>query len=213
MKIIIAGGGALGSKLAELCSKEKHDIVVVEKDEKIAEQLGEQLDALVLKGDATDRKILKDAGIEDAGALVAMTSDDKTNLMVCEVAKDFKVNKIVSRVNDTGSEELFMKLGITASINTTTSAVFAFKKALEKSGERVIGLVAGEKVEIFEKVVNKDSKINGKKISDIQNKFVVGAAYRNGDLIEITPETVLQEGDVIVVCVPVEEVKKVGSLF
>ncbi len=213
MKIIIAGGGALGTKLAELCVKEKHDIVVVEKDEKKAEELGENLDALVLKGDSSNRKILIDADIEQADALVAMTSDDKTNLMVCEVAKDFKVPKIVARVNETDSEEVFMKLGITASINTTTSVIFSFKKALERSGERLIGLVAGEKVEIFEKIVSKQAKINGMKISELRNNFVIGAGYRNGELLKIRPETKIREGDVLIVCVPVEEVKKINNLF
>ena len=213
MKIIIAGGGALGTKLAELCVKEKHDVVLVEKDERIAESLGERLDALVLKGDASDRKILMDGDIEHADALVTMTSDDKTNLMVCEVAKDFKVAKIVARVNDTSSEEIFMKLGITASINTTTSVVFAFKKALEKSGERLVGIVAGEKVEIFEKIISKNSKISGKKVSELQERFVIGAAYRNGELITIKPESVLKEGDVLVVCIPVENIKDVSALF
>ena len=93
---------------------------------------------MVLKGDASERKILMDGDVEHADALVAMTSDDKTNLMICEVAKDFKVPKIISRVNSTDSEEVFMKLGITASINTTTSVVYAFKKALEKpEGKRI----------------------------------------------------------------------------
>jgi trk system potassium uptake protein TrkA len=213
LKIIIAGGGGLGTKLAELCIKEKHDVVIVEKEDKVAEDLGEKLDALVLKGDASERKLLNDADIEHADALVAVTSDDKTNLMICEVAKDYKVPKIVARVNDTESEEVFMKLGITASINTTTSVVFAFKKALEKSGERLIGLVAGEKIEIFEKIVSDKSKINGKKIGDIQNNFIIGASYRNGQLIKVKPETLVREGDVLVVCVPVEDVKRVNALF
>jgi trk system potassium uptake protein TrkA len=213
LKIIIAGGGGLGSKLAELCIKEKHDVVLVEKEEKVAETLGEKLDALVLKGDASERKLLMDADIEHTDALVAVTSDDKTNLMICEVAKDFKVPKIVARVNETESDEVFLKLGITASINTTTAVVFAFKKALEKAGERLVGLVAGEKIEIFEKVVSNKSKINGKSIMDVQNSFVIGAAYRNGELIKLKPETKLREGDVLVVCVPIEEIKKVNSLF
>ncbi|RLI96128.1 MAG: hypothetical protein DRO99_05000, partial [Candidatus Aenigmatarchaeota archaeon] len=151
--------------------------------------------------------------IENTDAFVAMTGDDKTNLMICEVAKDFKVPKIVARVNETASEEVFMKLGITASINTTTSVVFDFKKAIEESGERLIGIVAGEKVEVFEKVVSAKSKLNNKKISDIQEDFVIGAAYRNGELIKIKPNTKLQEGDVLVICAPIEGVKKISSLF
>jgi Trk K+ transport system NAD-binding subunit len=88
-----------------------------------------------------------------------------------------------------------------------------FKKALEKAGERLIGIVAGEKVEIFEKVVDDHSKINGKNIGDLQYNFIIGAAYRNGELIKITNETRIEEGDVLVICVPVEEVKKISALF
>ncbi|UCD07534.1 MAG: TrkA family potassium uptake protein [Candidatus Aenigmatarchaeota archaeon] len=213
MKIIIAGGGQLGTKLAELCAKEKHDVVVVEKEEKVAENLGEKLDALILRGDATDRKILKDGNIEHCDALVALTGDDKTNLMICEVAKDFKVPTIVARVNDTSSEEIFMKLGITASINTTTSAVFAFKKAIEKPGERLISLVAGEKAEIFEKVVSNNSQLINRTLNEVVNEFIICAIYRSGDLVKPKPNTKIQEGDIIVICAPVESVKKVRGLF
>jgi len=213
LKILIAGGGQIGTKLAELCSKEKHDVVLVEKEEKVAENLGEKLDALILRGDATDRKILKDGDIEHCDALVALTGDDKTNLMICEIAKDFKVPTIVARVNDTSSEEIFMKLGITASINTTTSAVFAFKKAIEKPGERLVSLVAGEKAEIFEKVVSKKCKLINKTLGEIVEDFVICAIYRNGELVKAKPNTKILEGDVLVICVPVERVKSVSELF
>ncbi len=213
MKIMITGGGQLGTKLAELCAKEKHDVVVVEKEEKVAEKLGEKLDALILHGDATDRKILKDGDIEHCNALVALTGDDKTNLMICEVAKDFKVPTIVARVNDTSSEEIFMKLGITASINTTTSAVFAFKKAIEKPGERLVSLVAGEKAEIFEKVVSKRCKVTNKTLGEIVDDFIICAIYRNGELVKAKSDTKILEGDVLVICAPVESMKRVSGLF
>lgn len=213
MKIMITGGGQLGTKLAELCAKEKHDVVVVEKEEKVAEKLGEKLDALILHGDATDRKILKDGDIEHCNALVALTGDDKTNLMICEVAKDFKVPTIVARVNDTSSEEIFMKLGITASINTTTSAVFAFKKAIEKPGERLVSLVAGEKAEIFEKVVSKRCKVTNKTLGEIVDDFIICAIYRNGELVKAKSDAKILEGDVLVICAPVESMKRVSGLF
>ncbi len=213
MRIIIAGGGNIGEKLAELCSKEKHDVVVIEKEEKIAEKLSESIDALVLCGDASDRKILKDADIEHSDAIVAMTGDDKTNLMVCEVAKSYNIPIVVARVNDTESESVFMKLGITAAINTTTSVIFAFKKALEKPGEKIISLVAGEKAEILDKVVSKKSVITGKKVEDISNKFIVAAIYRNGEFMRPKNNTQIREGDILTICVPVEDVKGVEKLF
>ena len=213
LKIIITGGGQLGTKLAELCAKEKHDVVVVEKEEKVAENLGEKLDALILHGDASDRKILKDGDIEHCDALVALTGDDKTNLMICEVAKDFKVPVIVARVNDTSSEGIFMKLGITASINTTTSAVFAFKKAVEKPGERLVSLVAGEKAEVFEKIVSNKCRLINRTVGEIADDFVICAIYRNGELVKPKSNAKILEGDVLVICAPVDIVKRVSGLF
>ncbi|MCK4532001.1 MAG: NAD-binding protein, partial [Candidatus Aenigmarchaeota archaeon] len=58
MKVIVVGGGRIGEALSRLLIKEKHDVVVVEKDEKLAEELAEKLDALVLHGDGTDKNIL-----------------------------------------------------------------------------------------------------------------------------------------------------------
>ncbi|RLJ08403.1 MAG: hypothetical protein DRP16_01445 [Candidatus Aenigmatarchaeota archaeon] len=110
MRIMIVGGGSVGGRLAEILVKEKNEVVVIEKEEKIAEALGERLDALVLYGDATDRKILKDGNIEKCGAFFALTADDKTNLMVCEVAKSFKVPVIVARVNDISNEPFLWSL-------------------------------------------------------------------------------------------------------
>ena len=213
MRVVIAGAGKLGTELAEILIKEKKDIVIIEKSGKIAEELGEKLDALVLNGDASNRRIIKDADAEHCDAIVAMTGDDKTNLMICEIAKSFKIPTIVSRVNDSSNEPVFIKLGITANINTTTAAIIAFKRALEKPGKRLVNLVAGEKAEIFEMLVEKDSKIIGEKIGDISKDFVVAAIYRNGELIMPGPEKKIQDGDVIVICVPVEKVKKIESLF
>ena len=212
-RVIIGGGGKIGTKLAEILIKEKHDIVLVEKDQNRAEELGEKLDALILHGDASERKILKDGGIEHCDAVVAVTGDDKTNLMVCEIAKSFKVPIIISRVNDSESESIFIKLGITAAINTTTSAILNFKKALESPGQRMVNMVAGEKAEVFEMVVPKGAKVIDRTVGDVAKKFVIAAIYRNGDLIDVRPGSTIQEGDVLVICTPVVEVKNVQKLF
>lgn len=214
MKIIIVGGGKLGYELAEMLVKEKHDVVVVEKNESRAEYLGENLDALVLHGDGTDRKVLKDGNIKKSNALIAMTDDDKTNLLVCEIAKDFKVSKIVSRVVDSSNDPIFSKLGITASINTTVSAILAFKRVLEKPGKKLVNLVAGEKAEVFERSVDSKSGIVNKKVGEFsKERFTIAAIFRNGELVKVSPKEVIQQGDTLIIVAPVEEVQKVDKLF
>lgn len=212
MHVVIVGGGNIGTKLAELFIKERHDVVTIEKDEKIAGRLGEKLDAIVLKGDASDRKILKDADLDHANALLVVTGDDKTNLMICEVAKSFKVLKIVARINDSSNEPIFMKLGITANINTTMPAILAFRKSLEDPGKHLIKLIAGEKAAVFDRIVSKSSKIVNKKMDEIKNLNVVGI-YRNGDFLKPKSNVRIQEDDVLTICVPIEDIKKIDKLF
>ncbi len=200
--------------MAELLVKEKHNVVIVEKSDKRAEYLGESLDALVLHGDGTDRKILKDSSIKKSDALIAMTSDDKTNLLICEIAKDFKVEKILSRVADSSNDPIFSKLGITASINTTVTSILAFKRMLEEPGKKLVTLVAGEKAEVFERSVEAKSKICGKKAGDYaKERFTIAAIFRNGEYIKATPKQSIQQGDVMVIVSPLEEVQSVEALF
>ncbi len=213
MKVMIVGGGGLGFDLAQLLVKEKHDVVVVEKNDKRAEMLGESLDALVLHGDGTDRKTLKDGSIRKADALIAMTGDDKTNLMVCELAREFKVGSVVSRVLDSTNEPIFSKLGI-ASINTKASSVMAFKRVIERPGTRTVSLVAGDKAEVFERVVDTRSKAAGKKVGDFSKEsFTIAAIFRSGTLVRPSPKSVIQPGDTLVIVAPVEEVQKIDRLF
>lgn len=213
MHVIIAGGGKMGEALASLLVNEKHDVVLIEKDEKLSEELAERLDALVLHGDASDSKILKDANVEKSDAVVAMTGDDKTNLMICEVAKSFKVSSIMSRINQVVNEGIFVKLGITASINTTTSAVLTFKKALEKPGKRLVNLVAGEKAEVFEMLVSEGSQTVNKSIKELERNFTIAAIYRNGELILRNPDKKIQEDDILIICAPLQEVKRIDRIF
>ena len=87
MKIIVVGGGEIGTTLTTILSAEKHDVSVIENDPERAKEIASDTTALVLKGDGVDLDILKQAGIEKCDAIVATTGDDKVNLMVCQIAK------------------------------------------------------------------------------------------------------------------------------
>lgn len=213
MKVVIIGGGKLGEALAQLLIKEKHDVVVIEKNEKLAEELAEKLDALVLHGDGSNKNILKDANIQDVDAVVAVTGDDKTNLMVCEIAKNANVPTIITRINNSENETIFTKIGISNIIDTTRLSVLAFKQALERPGKQLTNIVAGGKGEVFEVTVREDSKIIGKKISEFAKNFVVAFVYRDDKCFIPKPDTKVKEGDILTIFSPVEEVRKIEKLL
>jgi trk system potassium uptake protein TrkA len=130
MRVIIAGGGEFGERLAEELSREKNEVILIERDEVRAEQLGERLSSIVLFGDATDKGILRHANIEKCDAVFAVTGDDKTNSAVCELAKSLGVKKVAGLLNDAEKSDLFSGRGVTA-INIMDSAVREFKKVIE----------------------------------------------------------------------------------
>jgi len=131
MRVIIAGGGEFGMRLAEGLAKE-NEVIIIEKDEGRAEYLGEKLNSIVLFGDAAEKQVLKHANAEKCDALFAATGDDKTNSEICELAKSFGIKKLAARLNNPEKTDMFSKSGA-ATINIMDSAVREFRKVIERS--------------------------------------------------------------------------------
>jgi len=131
MRVIIAGGGDFGERLAEELSREKNEVILIERDEARAEQLGEKLASIVMFGDATDKGLLRHASIEKCDAVFAVTGDDKINSAVCELAKSFGVKSVAALLNDPGKADMFSGSGASA-INIMDSAVREFRKVIER---------------------------------------------------------------------------------
>lgn len=211
MKIIIVGGGETGQTLANVLAGD-HDVTVIEKEEPVAKALANKTSALVVRGDGVDVSVLKEAGIESADAVIAVTADDKTNMMVCQIAKNENIRKIISLVNTPKDEELFTKLGITSLVSSVGTNVLAVKKALYEYGdERIIAQLGGGDVQIIEQTVAKGSTLIGKKAS-IKNA-VIATIYRAGELIIPNQKTVLKEGDVLIVVVKTRHLASVSDLI
>ncbi|MBW2967291.1 NAD-binding protein [Candidatus Woesearchaeota archaeon] len=210
MDILIVGGGEVGLTAANMLSTKEHDLVLIESDEARAKEVANSIDAMVIHGDGTDISVLKDAGGSKVDALVAVTEDDKTNLMVCEIAKSLGIKKILARVNKPENEELFTKLGITGVVPVVGLAVTSIKNLLmEKRSERVIHELGGGSVQVLAITIPAESKLIGKP-AEIKNA-VIGALYRNGEIILPTKATKMQEGDVMILTAKTKNLKSVNT--
>jgi trk system potassium uptake protein TrkA len=211
MKIIIVGGGALGGALADMLSKERHDVVVIEKDEKAAESLAERVESLVLHGDGSDAKMLRDADFEDADCIIAMTGDDKANLAVCSAAKGAKA-RLVARVNEPKNEQAFSRIGVSSTVNITSSVLMLFRNAVEEKRRPASGVAGGHGM-ILESAIKKGSHLAEKTVEEVASGFVVFAIVRGGKMIIPGHKEKLKEGDIITVCVPHDSAKNVEKLI
>ncbi len=200
LKIIIVGGGEVGLTTANVMATNEHDLVLLESDDARAKQVANSIDALVINGDGTDIATLKDAGAGEADVIVAATNDDKTNLMVCEIAKSLDIKKIIARVNKSDNDELFTKLGITGIVPTVGLAVTKIKNLItESSHERIIYELGKGSVQVIALTIPKDSKMVGK--SATINNATISVIYRDGDLILPRENTKVKGEDVLILTV------------
>ena len=123
MHVIVAGCGRVGSHLAQALSYEAHDVVVIDRDPGSFRRLGSAFNGITLEGVSFDEEVLLEAGIEQAGALAAVTNYDNSNLMTSEIASNiYGVPNVLSRLYNTGKELTYFKLGIDYICSTTLLA-------------------------------------------------------------------------------------------
>ena len=89
MNIIIVGAGKVGFNLAEYFSALGHQITVIDQDKELCEQVNSKLDCFVVPGIGSSPIVLEEAGISSADIVIAVTSNDETNLLVCNFAALF----------------------------------------------------------------------------------------------------------------------------
>jgi trk system potassium uptake protein TrkA len=133
--IIIVGCGRLGSMLANQLSSLGSSVVVVDRDEGAFHNLSVEFSGFQVTGDAAEMAVLRQAKIDEADCLLAITRQDNVNLMVAQVAKTvFGVPKVIARVFDPAREQVYRRFGI-ETISPTKLSAEMFLKALRSEPE------------------------------------------------------------------------------
>ena len=100
MKVLIVGAGAVGFNIAKQLSKEGHDISLVDKNSELVQRITEKLDVFVVEGNASSPSVLESAGIIDAHMVLAVTSSDEVNIVVCLLANRYNCKIKIARIRN-----------------------------------------------------------------------------------------------------------------
>ncbi|MDD8054064.1 MAG: TrkA family potassium uptake protein, partial [Thermotogota bacterium] len=168
MKIVLAGGKKITYYLAKNLISKGMAITIINKDKAFCEEMAKTLKALIIHGDASNLLILKKAEIFDNDIIVALTTRDQDNLIICELAsKVLKVGKVFSLINDSENEQVFRKLGITNIINM--SEIFSSVIEQRLSSYPIINLMPFEegKALVIQIEVEEGFPIVGKMVKDL----------------------------------------------
>lgn len=211
---VIIGAGRLGKELAKFLAKVEHQIVVVDIDNQKCKVISSEIDALVINGDGTNTATLQEAGASKADNFVAVTNSQESNLLACLLAKKLGAKRTFARVNDPENEEVFKSLGINAVVNPEIAAATYLEKLIIRPSVLDLVVLGRGNAEILEMNVDSASGIAGKKIQEIRSdNYNVIALLNDGELIIPTGETVLNEGDRILILTRVEALPKLEKLF
>ncbi|MDO5851051.1 MAG: TrkA family potassium uptake protein [Methanobacteriaceae archaeon] len=215
MKIIVVGGGKVGSHLINLLLCKKHDVTMIEKDHEHYTYLTKEYDEdLILEGNGTNRKILEKAGISEDTVLVATTSSDETNLLLCLIAKEYNVKKIISRIVNPISLKIFKKLGIDEVISPELTACSYLEKLVTRPQVADLTVVGKGNAELIDLTV-KSKKIIGKRIDEVSptKNYMIVSYYKNGKQLIPQNDMVLHENDKISLMIKTNAVKKTMKKF
>lgn len=111
MYLIVVGAGATASSLVSIAIKQGYRVAVIEKDAEKAQAILQKHDVQVLQADIAQGGILEEANADRADVLVAMTSDDSTNLMAIFLGKEHGIKNLVSMLNNSQHQAMFESLG------------------------------------------------------------------------------------------------------
>ncbi len=185
MNILVVGCGNVGSALCAALSAQGHDVSVISVDKEQFSNLPPEFTGFTTLGVPIDQEVLKKAGIESCEALAAVTSDDNTNLMVIQLAKEFfHVPRVFARVNDPKKNAVFADFGL-ETICPTNTTVSAFCSVISSADSAEV-TVGGHSM-IME-IMEIPKEFVGKRLTEIEfeeNETLVAIEHEDGSLSKI----------------------------
>lgn len=199
--VIFFGGSRIARKAA-LALQDKADIKILEKDREVCEQLSEKLPkALIINADGSDMSVLKEEGIQDADAFVAVTDSSEANIFACLAAKRFGVGKTIAEVENIDYIPMAEALDIGTVLNKKTiAASYIYQMLLDASVLNIHNLTSAD-AEIVVFIAKEGSRITHNKIRDMQlpEDTNIGGIVRAGEGLLVNGETQIIANDQVVV--------------
>ncbi|MEM9582094.1 MAG: Trk system potassium transporter TrkA [Pseudomonadota bacterium] len=217
-RVVIIGGGNVGLAVASALETRTERIraKVIEKSRKCAEKAADSLQrTIVLNGDGLNADLLQEANISRADAVLAVTDDDKTNMLAAVRAKAEGCPMAICLINDPTLIPLMAPLGIDAYINPRATTVSSILRHVRHGRVRQIYSIGDAEAEVIEAQVLSTSPIAGQTIRDIgfPEGVLVGLVQKGGKIQRPLGGTRIEVGDVIVIFALAQDVAEVEQLL
>jgi len=202
MKIVIAGGGKVGSVLCAELATGENDIILIEKIETRLDNLISKYDISGIVGNGASYDIQQEAGVKNCDIFIAVTAQDEVNIMACILAKKLGAKYTIARVRNPEYSSHFdyvrESLGVNLMINPELESARSIARIIKFPTVLSIQSFANNRVELIEIEVAANSPLANLSLNDFRNKFgdvLVCAISRKNDTLIPSGENKLLVGD------------------
>lgn len=213
--IIFFGGSRIAQK-AILSLPEGKNIKLLEADRELCNHLSEKLgNALIINADGSDMSVLREEGIQDADAFVAVTDSSEANIFACLAARRMGVGKTIAEIENIDYLSLAEQLEVGAMINKKTiAASYIYRLLMKVSVQNVRNLTSAD-AEIVEFLVPEGARITRDKIRNLAlpPDCNIGALVRANEAILVNGDTEIIAGDQVVVLCKSNEIRRIEKYF
>lgn len=205
---MMVGGGTIAIYLAKQLLDMKIRVVIIDKSLERCEKLTEILpDAMIIHGDGTNKKLLREENLENAEAFVTLTNMDEENILLALFARENSKAKLVTKVNRISFDNIIDQLDLGSVIYPkyiTTDYILQYIRAMQNSiGSNVETLyhILDNKAEALEFCICENSPVVNIKLKDLKLKsnLLLGCIHRKGKVIIPRGNDSIQVGDTVIV--------------
>ncbi|RNF35951.1 Trk system potassium transporter TrkA [Paracoccus methylarcula] len=217
-RVAIIGAGNVGLSVARALEARPDRIraKVIELDRARAEFAADRLErTIVLHGDGLSAELLEEASVPITDAVLAVTDDDKTNILASIRAKQAGTKMAIALINDPTLVPLMGALDIDAYINPRSTTVSTILRHIRHGRVRDIYSIGDAEAEVMEAQVLSTSPMSGRAIRDIEfpEGVLIGAVQKGDRIVKPSSDTRIEEGDIVLIFALTHDVPEVERLL
>jgi len=215
-RVLIIGGGKIGTRLARLLDKKSIYTKIIEKNPDRCAKLAEQLNkVVVLHGDGSDQELLKEENIQDIDVVVTLTNDEEVNILASLLAKQMGARKTITKISKFSYFPLMATIGIEQVVSPRLSAINTILQHIRRGKVLSSISIKGEQAEFMEAVALETSEIVGKPLKNIsfpKGVLVAGIIHEKNFIIP-TGNSIVNPGDMIIIFARKQAIPEVEKIL
>jgi trk system potassium uptake protein TrkA len=212
---MILGGTDLAISTARLL-QDNYSVTIIEKNKRRCQYINEQLNnVLVIKGDYTNIKLLKEEGLDNMDAFIALSGNSETNIISCLTARNHGVYKTIAQVENKEYIHISQNIGVDTLINKKLLAANNIFRYIRKGNVQAITSLHGVDAEVIEYVITKSNQLTRKQVKDLHfpETALIGGVIRGDQTLIPKGSTQLQIDDKVIVFALPQAIKRLEELF